>query len=76
MKYLTDGKRHLVCQPYSKANLHKMAEDLGIKRHFFHKNRYDIPFRRKEEIEEKCELITTKELIKVINNVSDRDSLV
>ena len=36
--YVTDGKRHLVCIPYSTENLHAMATDLGIGRHWFHKN--------------------------------------
>lgn len=31
--YVTDGKRHLVCIPYSVENLHQMAADLGIGRH-------------------------------------------
>ena len=38
MKYVTDGKRHLVCLPYSLDNLHKMTYDLGIKRCWFHKD--------------------------------------
>lgn len=67
MRYLTDGNRHLICEPYSKSNLHKMARDLNIKKHFFHKNHYDIPYRRIEEIESKCELISTKDLIRIIN---------
>ena len=28
MKYLTDGKRHLICEPYSIENLHKMADNI------------------------------------------------
>ena len=30
MEYYCDLHRHLVCLPYSKENLHKMAKDLGI----------------------------------------------
>lgn len=51
--YVSDDFRHLVCFPYSIGNLHRMAEDLGIGRHFFHKGRhphYDIPKRRIAEI--------------------------
>jgi hypothetical protein len=29
MDYLTDGARHLICVPYSKENLHAMAEAQG-----------------------------------------------
>lgn len=67
MRYITDGKRHLVCLPYSEANLHKMASDLGIKRCWFHKNHYDIPKRRIDEINSKCELVSSKVIVDIIN---------
>lgn len=67
LTYLTDGQRHLICYPYSKDNLHRMASDLNIKKHWMHKNHYDIPKSRIDEITEKCTMITTKELIKIIN---------
>lgn len=66
MKYLTDGKRHLVCYPYSIENLHKMAEDLEIKRCWFHKDHYDIPKKRIAEIESKCVKVSSKDIVKVI----------
>lgn len=66
MRYLTDGKRHLVCDPYSVENLHRMAEDLGIKRCWFHKDHYDIPKRRVAEIEAKCSLVSSKDIVKLI----------
>lgn len=66
MKYFCDDKRHLVCVPYSKENLHKMAEDLNIKRCWFHKDHYDIPKRRIEEISTKCTIISSKEIVKII----------
>ncbi len=50
MQYLTDGKRHLICIPYSEEGLHKMAEELNIKRCWFHKDHYDIPIRRKKKL--------------------------
>ena len=31
LEYLTDGARHLICQPYSIENLHEMARQLNIK---------------------------------------------
>lgn len=65
MKYYCDNKRHLVCVPYSIENLHKMAEDLGIKKCWFHKDHYDIPKKRINEIQTKCELVTDR----VINNI-------
>lgn len=65
MRYLTDGKRHLICEPYSIENLHKMAEALGIKRCWFHKDHYDIPKRRIAEIEARCEVVSSKEIVKI-----------
>jgi hypothetical protein len=66
MRYLTDGKRHLICEPYSIDNLHLMANHLGIKRCWFHKDHYDIPKSMKEEIEAKCELISSKEIVRIM----------
>lgn len=71
MVYLTDGKRHLICYPYSKDNLHKMADDLGIKRCWFHKNHYDIPKKRIEEITEKCTVVSSKDIVLIINGDQD-----
>lgn len=68
MIYLTDGKRHLVCIPYSIENLHIMASDLGIKKCWFHKNHYDIPKTRIQEIESKCRIVSPKEIVKIIKN--------
>lgn len=66
MKYITDGKRHLICVPYSIDNLHRMADELGIKRCWFHKNHYDIPKRRQNEIESRCEIVTSKKIVDII----------
>lgn len=66
MKYLTDGKRHLICIPYSVDNLHRMADDLGINRCWFHRDHYDIPKRRIEELEAKCERVSSKDIVKII----------
>ena len=70
MIYYCDKKRHLVCFPYSIQNLHKMAIDLGIKKCWFHKNHYDIPKRRIVEITNKCNLISSKEILKIIKTGS------
>lgn len=64
--YLCDEKRHLVCLPYSIKNLHQMAEDLGIKRCWYHPGKfphYDIPKRRVEEIKRKCLVRSSKEIL-------------
>lgn len=70
MKYLTDRKRHLVCVPYSVPNLHIMARELGIKRCWFHKDHYDIPASRIAEIEAKCEIVSPKDIVRVIRDGS------
>jgi len=63
LQYLTDGERHLVCVPYSIPNLHRMAEDLNIKRCWFHKDHYDIPLTRQNEIEAKCEIVSSRTIV-------------
>ncbi len=69
MKYYCDSARHLVCIPYTVENLHKMAEDLGIKRCWFHAGKlphYDIPKKRVAEVGGKCEIISSRELLGII----------
>lgn len=67
VEVLTDVKRHLICNPYNLDNLHKVAEYLDIKRCWFHKNHYDIPKRRIEEIGGRTKVISSKEIVKIIN---------
>ena len=71
MRLICDSSRHLVCVPYSIENLHKMAEELKIKRCWFHKDHYDIPKRRIAEITTKCELVSSKQIVEIIKDVSD-----
>jgi hypothetical protein len=69
MIYVCDKNRHLVCLPYSKENLHKMADELGIKRCWFHGVKhphYDIPKKRIKEIMTKCKVISTRDLYHII----------
>ena len=68
--FYCDDKRHFVCQPYSIANLHKMAEILNIKRCWFHKNHYDIPKKRIQEITEKCRLVSPKRILTIIESLN------
>jgi hypothetical protein len=68
MRYMTDGKRHLVCLPYSEENLHDMAKELEIARCWFHSSpypHYDIPLRRKKEIEGRCNIVSPKDIIRI-----------
>lgn len=70
MQYFCDDARHLVCVPYSVENLHAMAQDLGIKRCWFHANatypHYDMPKRRIAEITAKCTLVTTSDILSIV----------
>jgi len=68
MKYYCDDSRHLVCVPYSIDNLHRMAKDLYIKQCWFHKTHYDIPKKRISEIQCKCDIISSKEILAIIKD--------
>jgi len=66
MIYVCDNYRHLVCLPYSIENLHKMAEDLNLKKCWFHKHHYDIPKKRVEELKEICSVVSPKVIVRII----------
>jgi len=66
MQYYCDNARHLICLPYSIDNLHLMARALNIKRHWFHKDHYDIPKKRIDEITGKCIVVSSKEIVRMI----------
>lgn len=71
MKYYCDKARHLVCIPYSKESLHAMAADLDLKRHWFHKDHYDIPKLRVEEIMSACTVVSSKDIVRIIKGEYD-----
>jgi FMN phosphatase YigB (HAD superfamily) len=71
LEFLTDGARHLICIPYSVDNLHEMARQLSVKTCWFHKDHYDIPKRRISEIEAKCRIISSREIVRIINEPLD-----
>lgn len=48
-----------------------MAENLNIKRCWYHGGKnphYDIPKKRIKEIQDKCQIVSTKEIWIIINN--------
>jgi uncharacterized protein DUF4031 len=68
MIYYSDNSRHLVCFPYSVDNLHLMAQELGIKRCWFHSSsykHYDIPKRRIQEITNKSIVVDTRTILAI-----------
>jgi hypothetical protein len=69
LEYVCDSYRHLVCRPYTIANLHRMAKELGIHRGWFHGGKfphYDIPKRRISEIRAKCRVVESREILGII----------
>lgn len=69
MKLICDNYRHLICVPYSVENLHQMAQSLNIGKHWFHKDHYDIPKKRIDEIKSQCVVVSSKEIVRIINNL-------
>lgn len=68
LRYVCDNKRHLICVPYTIENLHIMAEQLNLKKCWFHKNHYDIPVRRIETIKKQCQVVSSKEIVEIIRS--------
>ncbi|WNN12393.1 DUF4031 domain-containing protein [Chryseobacterium phage MA9V-2] len=71
LTYITDRKRHLICEPYSLENLHRMATELNINICWFHGGKYphyDIPKRRIADIEERCKIVRPRELLQIIKD--------
>lgn len=65
MLYVADNKRHLVCIPYSLANLHSMARELGVKKGWYENGHYDIPARRIDEILSVCVVVSPKLIVRI-----------
>lgn len=73
--YFMDSQRHLICIPYSVDNLHKMANELGIKKCWFHNSKYphyDIPKKRVAELKKLVNVVSPKELLRLIKNEKTR----
>ena len=73
LTYYCDSLRHLVCVPYTVENLHKMAEDLNIKRCWWHSGasyaHYDIPKKRIAEIQSKCVVVSGREILNIVKGI-------
>ena len=53
-----------------------MAKTLDINKCWFHKNHYDIPKKRIEEIEKKCRIIDTRLIVDIIKRPDLADDLI
>ena len=45
-----------------------MADELNIKKCWFHKNHYDIPKKRIDEIKNMCIFVSSKQILLIIKN--------
>ena len=70
LEFICDAKRHLVCLPYSIENLHAMARVLDLDRCWFHKDHYDIPIKRISEIMDRCRIVSSKEIVRIVDRSS------
>lgn len=71
MIYYCDNMRHLICVPYTVENLHKMAIEFNINPCWYHTSRwphYDIPKRRIKEIQSKCVVVNSRELLQIMKD--------
>ena len=66
LTFACDNKRHLICIPYSKVNMILMATELEISPLWFHKDHYDIPKHRVKEISSRCEIISSKDIVRIV----------
>ena len=71
MKVLYDEQRHLITVPYTVENLHRAAQQLGIKRCWFHKDHYDIPKRMMARMPETvAEKVSPREIARIVRGKS------
>lgn len=70
LEFVCDEKRHLICRPFSIANLHVMARRLRIHPCWFDSNpkhpHYDMPKKRIAQITKQCTVVTSKTLHGII----------
>lgn len=69
--FICDRKRHLICKPYSEANMLFMATELGINPLWHHKDHYDIPINKIEEVLKRCIIVSPKEIVRIIKESSN-----
>lgn len=69
LRFFCDDARHLVCVPYSVENLHLMAQQLSIKRCWFHsvpgRAHYDIPKRQVARVKERCTVVNARDILAI-----------
>jgi hypothetical protein len=73
--FYCDKLRHIVCVPYSVENLHRMAEQLDLKRGWFHKDHYDMPKQRIAELTARCVLVRPLTILHIIKGQMKRHAI-
>ena len=68
---VSDGRRHLVCLPYSIRNLHMMGAQIGLGKHWFHRDHYDIPVTRIDSIRANSLHVSPKSIVRLIHAHND-----
>jgi hypothetical protein len=66
--YFCDDGRHLVCEPYTRSNLHAMAAELGIKRCWFHGGKhphYDVPKKMIAAVQTRCTVVSSRRILAI-----------
>lgn len=72
-----DSQRHLVCEPYSVENLHRMADDLGVGRHWYHAGarypHYDVPLTQWERYaaDPRVNVVSPRVILEVVRGDKD-----
>jgi hypothetical protein len=65
LQFICDSNRHMVCQPFSVDNLHRMAASLHIDRTWFFDDYYLIPGNRVQEMMALCEVRSPAEVAQI-----------
>lgn len=74
-----DGSRHIIAYPYTRENLHRVARELGLRRHWFHASddhpHYDMPLSRVEELTRRCVKVPARDLLRIVRGLPPPDPL-
>lgn len=67
--YLSDTSKRLICMPYSKENMDKMANDLGLKSDWLKNDHYVVPEDVYNDIDSSVSKVSTTTLFRSLYNV-------
>jgi hypothetical protein len=64
-----DEMRHIANDPYDLELLHKEVAAIGIKRCWFHRDHYDAPKKRFEELKKTLRVVSPREMLRLVRGV-------